>query len=168
MACQIDKLVHTPIESLEQNIDIQKAAEFMSRRDIGSVVVTEAGNVVGLFTEKDLIRRVVGAGRSPREVTLGEVCSRNLIAINDDASCETAIKTMRTNHCRRLLLYRGETFLGIVTLQSVAQELADHRSRKNTVVNFVGGVTVVAALCLIALWLYQLPDMARIAMQVMK
>lgn len=168
MACQIDKLVHSPIESLEQNVDVQQAAEFMARRDIGSVVVTEYGNVVGLFTERDLIRRVVGAGRNPREVTLGEVCSRNLIAINDDQTCETAIKTMYRNRCRRLLLYRGEQFLGIVTLQSVAQELADHRSRKNTVVNLVGGVTLMAALCLIALWLYQLPEMARLAMQVMK
>jgi signal-transduction protein with cAMP-binding, CBS, and nucleotidyltransferase domain len=123
---------------------------------------------VGLFTEKDLIRRVVGAGREPRNVTLGEVCSRNLISINDDASCETAIKSMRANRCRRLLMYRGDTFLGIVTLQSVAQELADNRSRQNSVVNVVGGVTLVAALALIALWLYQLPDMARLAMQVMK
>jgi len=168
VACQIDKLVHTPIESLEQNVDIQQAAEFMARRDIGSVVVTEDGRVVGLFTEKDLIRRVVGAGRNPAEVTLGEVCSRNLISINDDASCENAIKSMRANRCRRLLLYRGERFLGIVTLQSVAQELAGHRTRNNMVVNLVGGATLVAALCLIALWIYQLPDMARIAMQVMK
>jgi predicted transcriptional regulator len=168
MGCTIDKLVHTPIESLEQDVDIQAAAEFMAQRDIGSVVVTEAGNVVGLFTEKDLIRRVVGAGRNPREVTLGEVCSRNLIAINDDESCETAIKTMHANHCRRILLYRGETFLGIVTMQAVAQELADHNGRNNTVVNLAGGATLAAALCLIALWIYQLPEMARIALQVMK
>lgn len=168
MACEIGKLAHTPIESLEQDIDIQQTAEFMARRDIGSVVVTEAGNVIGLFTEKDLIRRVVGAGRNPREVTLGEVCSRNLISINDDESCETAIKTMHANHCRRLLLYRGHQFVGILTLQSVARELADHRSRNNVVVNLVGGMTLVAALCLIALWLYQLPDMARLAMQIMK
>jgi predicted transcriptional regulator len=168
MVCRINKLAHTPIESLEQDVDIQRAAEFMSKQDLGSVVVTDQGRVVGLFTEKDLIRRVVGAGRTPGSVTLGEVCSRNLISINDDASCETAIKSMRANRCRRLLLYRGDTFLGIVTLQSVAQELADHRSRDNTVVNLVGGVTLVAALALIALWLYQLPDMARLAMQVMK
>jgi predicted transcriptional regulator len=168
MGCGINKLAHTPIQSLEQGIDIQRAAEFMSKHDLGSVVVTQEGRVVGLFTEKDLIRRVVGAGREPRNVTLGEVCSRNLISINDDASCETAIKSMRANRCRRLLMYRGDTFLGIVTLQSVAQELADNRSRQNSVVNVVGGVTLVAALALIALWLYQLPDMARLAMQVMK
>ncbi len=168
MGCGINKLAHTPIQSLEQGIDIQRAAEFMSKHDLGSVVVTHEGRVVGLFTEKDLIRRVVGAGREPRNVTLGEVCSRNLISINDDASCETAIKSMRANRCRRLLMYRGDTFLGIVTLQSVAQELADNRSRQNSVVNVVGGVTLVAALALIALWLYQLPDMARLAMQVMK
>jgi len=168
MACRIHKLAHAPIESLEQDVDIQQAAEFMARRNIGSVVVTSDGRVVGLFTERDLIKRVVGAGRDPKTVTLGDACSRNLVSISDEASCETAIKTMRDNACRRLLLYHGERFLGIVTLQSVAQELADHRSGQNRVVNLVGGVTLVAALCLIALWLYQLPNMARLAMQVMQ
>ena len=168
MGCRINKLAHTPIESLEQGVDIQQAAEFMSKHDLGSVLVTNQGRVVGLFTEKDLIRRVVGAGREPKNVTLGDVCSRNLISISDDASCETAINSMRANRCRRLLLYRDDAFLGIVTLQSVAQELADHRSRKNTLVNLVGGVTLAAALALIALWLYQLPEMARLAMQVMQ
>lgn len=168
MGCHISKLAHRPVASLEYDVDIQQAAAFMARRDLGSVVVTETGRVIGLFTEKDLIKRVVGAARDPKAVTLGDVCSRNLISIDADASCETAIKSMRDHGCRRLLLYRGETFLGVVTLQAVAQELADHRSSKNTIVNLVGGVTLVAALALIALWMYQLPEMARLAMQVMQ
>jgi signal-transduction protein with cAMP-binding, CBS, and nucleotidyltransferase domain len=168
VSCRINKLAQQPDAALPSDADIQRAAEFMARHDLGSVIVTEDNRAVGVFTEKDLIKRVVGAGRDPQAVTLGEVCTRNLISIDADESCETAIKSMRANRCRRLLLYRGETFLGVVTLQAVAQELADHRSRKNVMINVVGGATVLAALALIALWLYQLPEMARLAMQVMK
>lgn len=168
MSCRIDKLAHSPVEALDLTVNVQAAAEFMAQKDIGLVVVTEHGQVIGLFTEKDMIRRVVGAGRTPDQLSLGEVCSRNLISIQDTENCETAIKLMHANRCRRLLLYRGDSFLGVVTLQRVASELAYHRSRRNTVVNLVGGVTLAAAVCLIALWLYQLPDMARLAMQIMK
>ena len=168
MACRIDKLVNTPTQSLEDSVDVQKAVAFMAKRDLGSVVVNRAGRVVGLFTEKDLIKRVVGPGKNPKSVTLGEVCTRDLVSVNDDVSCEIAIKTMRSNHCRRLLVYRQNTFLGLVTLPEIAQALAEQRSSKNALVNVAGGVTLLVTLAVIGLGLYQLPDMARLAMTIMK
>jgi len=168
MACRIDKLINAPIESLEDSVDVQEAVAFMARRDLGSVVVTRSDRVIGLFTEKDLIKRVVGPGKNPKSVTLGEVCIRDLISVSDDVSCETAIKTMRSNHCRRLFVYQENKFLGLVTLPEIAQTLAEQRSGKNLLVNLAGGVTLLVTLCVIGLWLYQLPDMARLAMSIMK
>jgi len=168
MACRIDKLVNTPTESLEDSVDVQEAVAFMARRDVGSVVVNQSGRVIGLFTEKDLIKRVVGPGKNPKSVTLGEVCTRDLVSVSDDVSCETAIKTMRSNQCRRLLVYRQNKFLGLVTLPEIAQTLAEQRSSKNALVNVAGGVTLMVMLAVIGLGLYQLPDMARLAMSIMK
>ncbi len=168
MACRIDTLINTPTESLADTVDVQQAVAFMARQDLGSVVVTRSNQVIGLFTEKDLIKRVVGLGKNPKTVTLGEVCSRQLISVSDDASCENAIKTMRSNHCRRLLVYHKDRFLGLVTLPEIAQRLAEQRSRKNALVNVAGGVTLFVTLAVIGLWLYHLPDMARLAMTIMK
>ena len=168
MACRIDKLINTPTESLEDSVDVQTAAAFMAKLDLGSVVVNRSGRVIGLFTEKDLIKRVVGPGKNPKSVTLGEVCTRDLVSVSDEVSCETAIKTMRSNRCRRLLVYHKSKFLGLVTLPEIAQTLADQRSSKNVLVNVAGGLTLLVALAVIGLWLYQLPDMARLAMTIMK
>ena len=168
MACRIDTLINAPTESLADNVDVQEAVAFMAKQDLGYVVVTRSSQAIGMFTEKDLIKRVVGPGKDPKSVTLGEVCSRNLISVSDDASCETAIKTMRNNQCRRLLVYRRDNFLGLVTLPEIAQRLAEQRSRKNALVNVAGGVTLFVALAVIGLWLYHLPEMARLAMTVMK
>ena len=96
------------------------------------------------------------------------MCTRDLVSVNNDVSCETAIKTMRSNHCRRLLVYQKNKFLGLVTLPEVAQTLAEQRSSKNTLVNVAGGVTLLVTLAVIGLGLYQLPDMARLAMTIMK
>ena len=168
MACRIDKLVNTSTESLEDSVDVQQAVAFMARRDLGSIVVNRSGRVIGLFTEKDLIKRVVGLGKNPKSVTLGEVCTRDLVSVSDDVSCEKAIKTMRSNQCRRLLVYRQNKFLGLVTLPEIAQTLAEQRSSKNALVNVAGGVTLMVMLAVIGLGLYQLPDMARLAMSIMK
>ncbi len=167
MACQIDRLVHEPIESLEVSVNIQETARFMAERNLGSVVVTEDDRVIGLFTESDMIKRVVGRGKDPQSVILGDACSRNLITIAANTSCVEAIKTMHANQCRRLLVYRGEKFLGVTTLPMVAQALADQGSGKNLVLNMVVGITLLVTLSIIILSVYHLPDMMRLAQAAM-
>ncbi len=168
MGCRIDELIEDPIETLEATVDVQRATAFMAERDLGSVLVTRDGQVLGLFTEKDLIKRVIGPGRDPKAVTLGEVCSRKLVSIHEDASCKNAINTMHSNHCRRLLVYRGDTLKGLVTLPVVARALAGQSERSNALLNVVGGTTLAVTLAVIGFGIYQLPQMARIAMAVMK
>lgn len=164
MACRINKLVNTSVETLKSTVDIQEAAAFMARKDVGSVLVTHDGEVLGLFTEKDLVKRVVGPGKDPKAVTLGDVCSRKLISVHEDITCEKAIKTMHSNHCRRLLVYRGETLKGLVTLRGIASAMAQTDGRSNALLNVLGGITILITFLVIGFTLYQLPEMARIAM----
>ena len=75
---------------------------------------------------------------------------------------------MRSHKCRRLLVYRGDTLQGLITLPGIAQAMADKNSRNNRLLNVVGGTTLAATLAVIGLWIYQLPDMLRIASAVIK
>lgn len=166
MACRINKLINTTFETLEADVDVQRAATFMADRDMESVLVTSHGKVIGLFTEKDLVKRVIGPGKDPKSLALGDVCTRRLISVHEDISCEKAVKTMNFNQCRRLLVYRGDTLKGLVTMPGIARAMASKNSRANALINVFGGVTMLATFVVIGLGLYQLPQMARIAMAV--
>lgn len=168
MACRISGLIHTAIKSLEDTCNVQEAAAFMAANNLGSIVVTSGGQVAGLFTERDLIQRVIGPGHDPGTVALGDVCSRKLISVHEDVSCEKAIKTMNNHHCRRLLVYRGDTLKGMVTMPAIADAMADRKGKANLLLNAVGGATLLVTLLVIGFGLYQLPQMARIAMAVIK
>jgi predicted transcriptional regulator len=168
MVCRISKLIHTPVETLEDTVNVQEAAAFMAEKDLESVLVTRNGKVIGLFTEKDMIKRVIGPGKDPKALTLSTVCSRKLISVHEDISCENAVKTMRSNHCRRLLVYHGDTMKGLVTLPGIAQAMANRKDNTNALLNVMGGVTMLIALTVIGFGLYQLPEMARIAMAVIE
>jgi signal-transduction protein with cAMP-binding, CBS, and nucleotidyltransferase domain len=135
----------------------------MAESNTGSLVVTAAGEVVGLFTERDLISRVIGVGKEVSSVTLGDVCTRNLFSIASDRKCEDAIRKMQRNNCRRLVVYRGNRFLGLVNLQDVANALAEKSKGKNLLINCISGVTLAAAIAMIALLLYNLPKMLQLA-----
>jgi signal-transduction protein with cAMP-binding, CBS, and nucleotidyltransferase domain len=163
MACRIDRLVAETVSSLEAETNVQSAAAYMAAHDLGSLVVTDNGRVVGLFTERDLLTRVVGAGKDPAALNLGEVCTRNLISVSHDSACAYAIKLMRSNRCRRLLVYRNDSFQGLVKMQDLANALADHSAGKNLLVNLVGGITLAVVLVVIGVLISYIPDMMQLA-----
>ncbi|MBT3011107.1 MAG: CBS domain-containing protein [Candidatus Thiodiazotropha sp. (ex Lucina aurantia)] len=168
MACNLSTLISESVASLESDTDIQTAAAYMAECGLGSLVVTENGEVIGLFTERDLLTRVVGAGKDADALNLGEVCTRNLISVSSDSSCAYAIKLMRRNRCRRLLVYRNDNLQGLVNMSEVAHALADHNSSKNILVNLVGGITLVVVLAVIGMLISHIPDMIQLADHTLK
>ena len=165
MACLVDKLVAGGFASLPGETDVQSAATHMAEQDIGSLIVTKDDDVIGLFTERDLLKRVIGAGNDASALKLGDVCTRNLISLPHDSTCAHAIKLMKSNRCRRLLVYRDGHFQGLVTIQDVANALADHKAGKNLLVNLVGGVTLAVVLAVIGMLISHIPDIMALANQ---
>jgi signal-transduction protein with cAMP-binding, CBS, and nucleotidyltransferase domain len=166
MVCKIESLVSESVAMLDQNASVQDAAVLMAKEQVGSLVVSSEDGIVGMFTERDLLHRVVGASLDPQTLRLGEVCSRDLITISADSDCHQAVLKMRSNGCRRLLVYRGRDFTGMVNLTDVANAMAEQRRGRNLLVNLVGGVTLTLAVGVIAMLAYQLPQMLELAQRV--
>ena len=163
MKCKIHSLVSESVASMDESRTVQEGVELMAQKNVGSLVITGSDGVAGLFTERDLITRVISQGKDPANLKLSEVCTRDLVSISSESSCQEAIKKMHGHVCRRLVVYRGDRFMGLVNLQTVAKALADKSGRNNLLVNVIGGVTFAAAVGVIALLLYNLPNMMQLA-----
>ena len=163
MSCRVIEQVRSDLLSLDEGASVQDAAELMASRGEGFLVATREGKVVGLFTEQDLLRRVVGEGRDAARVTLGEVSTHDLVAVDADCECLRAIAKMQAHRCRRLLVYRGARFLGVVNLSDLAHAMAKRGDGKDLVANAFGLVTVALAVGVIAAMLFQLPEMMQLA-----
>lgn len=163
MACMIEELIKESVVTMDESASVQQAAELMSAQNTGSLVVTRENRVLGLFTERDLLRRVVSENRDPASTPLSEVCSCDLVSINHDSSCEDAIRKMRAHYCRRLVVYRGDRFAGMLSLPDVASALAEKGHGKDFLVNAFGAVTFAVAIGVIAMLIYQLPDVLQVA-----
>lgn len=159
MACRIERLICESVASLEEQASVQRAAQVMAERGVGALVVTRDGDLVGLFTERDLLMRVVGPGYEPKRVKVGTVCSRDLVGIAYDGSCQEAIQKMHSSGCRRLLVYDNNEFLGLVRLPDVAKVMAEGRSLNNLILNSFAAVTLMVAFGVIAMMVYRLPEM---------
>jgi len=166
MACRIERFVRREVPLLDAQTSVLDGARLMAERNVGSLVVTRDGRVAGLFTERDLLRRVVGLGRQPEQVQLGEVCSEELVTIEHDATCVRAVAKMESHGCRRLVAYRRGEYLGLVKLADMAHALAeDGRKGKDVLLNVLGFATIAAAMGVIVLLLSQLPSVLQLVGQ---
>ncbi len=162
----IDHLVRESVAALDEDNSVQQAVDLMASQNVGSLVVTRKGKVVGLFTERDLVKRVVAKNRDVKSVRLGEVATMSgLVTASHEMSCQEAVQKMRSHDCRRLLVYRGDHFLGLVSLPNVAYALAEQTGGKNLLANVLVGIALLVAVSVIAMLVYLLPGMIEVAGQ---
>ncbi len=160
---KIGGLICETVASLGWQSTVSDAAVRMARDGVGSLVVTRNGKVYGLFTEHDLLARVVAKALDPQQTLLADVCTVNLISISHDQSASAAMRVMRDNGCRRLLVYRNEEFLGLVNLTDVAHALTERYQRKDWILNAVGATVLLVVLAVIGFLLAQFPAMLELA-----
>jgi CBS domain-containing protein len=107
------------VAMLDEGSSALEAARLMTDKFIGSVVVTSHSRVVGIFTERELMMRVVGKGRDPSHVRVGDVMHTDHLIIHPDASCDEALQLMKQQRSRHLLVYDDDRFIGLLSLRDI-------------------------------------------------
>jgi signal-transduction protein with cAMP-binding, CBS, and nucleotidyltransferase domain len=101
---------------------VSDAARAMRDGNIGDVLVTEGGQLVGIMTDRDLVVRVLAEGLDPSRTPLGTVCSRELTTVSPGDAIETAVARMRDSAIRRLPVVEDGRLVGILALGDLAVE----------------------------------------------
>src|ERR1700686_674516 len=96
-----------------------EVAQAMVERNIGAVPVLRDGLLVGIFSERDLMKRVVVEGRDPRTTRVGEVMTEDPLTVSPDESLETCMLLMRRHGFRHLPVCEGKELRGIVSLRDI-------------------------------------------------
>lgn len=112
------------IISLESNIGVQEAIKLMVEKDIGSVLVTRHGEVAGILTERDIMKKCCPQVQCTVMKT-GDVMNSPLITIDGDAAIGEAADLMAKKKIRRLLVTKGGKIEGIITERDVMSATLD-------------------------------------------
>jgi CBS domain-containing protein len=117
-----DKLYLLPASS-----SVADAVELMAEHEIGAVLVmTEDGLVGGIFTERDLLMRVVRPGLDPKATPLSLVMTRDVRFVSPGTSVEAAMALMHLQRHRHLLVIDGPRVHGLVSMRDLVYQLVRH------------------------------------------
>ena len=114
--------------SMKATASVMEAAEFMAQRKIGAVcVLDDAGTLIGVFSERDLLNRVVVQKHDPAVMQLGEVTSPLRAVIRCDETPQQALERMEQIGSRHLPVVDGEKWVGMLSMRDLLRvELSEH------------------------------------------
>jgi len=117
------------------------AASLMNERGIGGLVVMDGGRVAGMFTERDILRRVVAAKRDPARTAVGEVMTTPVAFCRRETKLDECREVMTERRIRHLPVVDDHGVCGIVTIGDLmAHEVADRESTIQYLNEYIFGV----------------------------
>lgn len=133
-----------PIRPLVENRDVVvvdvatsvvQAARVMSDRQVGAVPVIDGDRVAGIFTERDILSRVVAAGVDPVATPVSRVMSTNLVVADIGDNHEVCLRRMQQSHVRHLLVLREGRLAGILSMRDLLALEIDERDEAINLLN---------------------------------
>ncbi|MGH9905509.1 MAG: CBS domain-containing protein [Pyrinomonadaceae bacterium] len=106
--------------SMRPSATVLDAAEFMAARNVGAVcVVDDDGRLLGVFSERDVVRRVIVSKRDPGALQVGDVLSELRAVIQCDETPHQALERMELIGTRHLPVVDGERWVGMLSMRDL-------------------------------------------------
>ena len=121
----------TEVVTLPPTATVFEASKKMAEHLIGSVIVMEGDKPLGIFTERDLLNRVVSQGLDTQKTLLSQVMSQGLKTVSIQETVEACFKKMEATKCRHIPIDDGGKLVGVVTMRNILEWLTDQIQEEN-------------------------------------
>jgi CBS domain-containing protein len=107
------------VKTVSPDESVRDAAEKMAKYWMGSVVVTENDAVVGIMTERDIMKKVIVAGMDPRKTKVKDIMTKEVITIDENKNLSDAVGIMKAHDIKKLPVTRNGKLAGIITTTDI-------------------------------------------------
>ena len=116
--------------SVEERQTVTEVARKMSELHVGAILVLCGDELCGVFSERDLMKRVVVERRDPDRTPVGEVMSSEIVTIDEQASVEDAMEHMQSNNCRHLPVTREGRVVSFLSMRDLMNYELERRTEE--------------------------------------
>ncbi len=105
--------------SVQREDTVREAVQLMTANNVGIVLVLEGERLVGVFSERDVVRRVVDRGLDPDVTPVGDVMTRQIVVGDPDEDYQSAMRKMDQANIRHLLVVTGAQMLSMISIRDL-------------------------------------------------
>ena len=120
----VEQLMATSLIGIEASMSAMEAAKLMKMHKVGSVLVKRDNRIVGIVTEPDIVRKVIGAERVPTYVRVEEIMSSPVIGIEWRRPVTEAADMMEQHGTRHLAVLNGGSVVGVLSVRDLLHPVA--------------------------------------------
>jgi CBS domain-containing protein len=130
----------TSVITISPDRTVYQAIETMVDHNVGSILVVDGTELLGIFTERDYLRRIVLQGRTSKTTTVRDVMTADVIVTTPDTTLEGCLARMTTARCRHLPVVTEDGIQGIISIgDCVKRLLQDAQGEARSLENYVRG-----------------------------
>jgi CBS domain-containing protein len=128
------------VQTVTSSETVAGAVHVMNEKKIGSVLVIEGGRLVGIFTERDVLTRVVADGIDPKTTLVETVMTDRLETITPEMTLGDVMGIFTRKRCRHLPVVAQGELLGLISIGDVSRWLADtHQAEAEHLRQYISG-----------------------------
>ncbi|HNQ74919.1 MAG TPA: CBS domain-containing protein [Verrucomicrobiota bacterium] len=125
---------------------VLKAIEIMAEKNVGALLVTRDGELIGVISERDYTRNVALKGRSSRTTPVREIISGRVITVSPDHTVEDCMELMTRHRIRHLPVVRGADILGVISIGDLVNcIISNQHTTIQQLETYISGVPTPAA-----------------------
>lgn len=109
------------IYTVESGTSIKAAVNYMAEKGVGLVPVLKDGKLVGVFSERDLVKRVIAKDKDLNSTLVDDVMSTNLVIAKIDETTEQAMAKMKEAKIRHILVIDNEKLVGVLSVRDLLE-----------------------------------------------
>jgi CBS domain-containing protein len=121
----IETLMATEMISATPDESVSDVAHRMARNRVGAVLVLDGVRLAGIFSERDLLTRVIGKGRDLRTTRVADVATRDVVTIDAEQPVRSVVETFRARRFRHLPVVRDGRAVGILSTRDFLAFVVD-------------------------------------------
>ncbi len=126
--------------TIQRTATVYEAIEQMESKRVGSIIVLKDGDVAGIFTERDYLRRVVLRGRTSKTCPVGDVMTENLVCVDPKYTVEECLAIMTEKKIRHLPVMEGEKLIGLVSIGDLVKTISENaQARVHYLTDYITG-----------------------------
>jgi len=133
----IDIMRKDPLDKIDSNLTVTAAAIIMRQRSTSILIVVDGGRPIGIVTETDLVRRVIGDNLVPAEIKVHEIMSTPLITIDSKSTVLDATKKIQKYGIKGLPVIDNDGIIGMFTVTDIALAVASESEKDESLIKAV-------------------------------